>query len=51
MAVRGDNSLYFSTGLDNSGLQSGASDAVGIVQNLASSIGAINPFAALCTME
>lgn len=47
MAVRGDNSLFFSTGLDNSGLQQGASGAVGIIQNLASVIGRINPFAGI----
>ncbi|WP_028375986.1 phage tail tape measure protein [Leeuwenhoekiella sp. MAR_2009_132] len=47
MAVRGDNSLYFSTGLDNTGLQRGAGDAIGIVQDLAGSIARINPFAAL----
>lgn len=47
MAVRGDNSLYFSTGLDNDGLKQGAGEATGIVQNLAASISKINPFAAL----
>ncbi|WP_417198144.1 phage tail tape measure protein [Bizionia sp.] len=47
MAVRGDNSLYFSTGLDNSGLQQGANQAVNIISDLAGSIGKINPFAAL----
>lgn len=47
MAVRGDNSLYFSTGLDNSGLRQGADQAVGIVTDLAGSISRINPFAAL----
>lgn len=47
MAVRGDNSLYFSTGLDNSGLRQGADQAVGIITDLASTLGRINPFAAL----
>lgn len=47
MAVRGDNSLYFSTGLDNSGLRQGADQAVGIITDLAGTIGRINPFAAL----
>lgn len=47
MAVRGSNSLFFASGLDNTQLQKGAIDAVGIVQNLASSIASINPFAAL----
>jgi len=45
--VKGNNSLYFSTGLDNSGLRSGAKEAGGIVSGLASTISAINPFAAL----
>lgn len=49
MAVRGENSLFFSTGLDNSGLQSGANDAAGIVQGLAGTIAKINPFAILAT--
>ncbi len=47
MAVRGDNSLFFASGIDNTGLQRGAIDAVGIVQDLAGSIARINPFAAL----
>jgi TP901 family phage tail tape measure protein len=47
MAVKGDNSLYFATGMDNSGLQSGAKDAVGIVSQLGQSIAGINPFLAL----
>jgi len=47
--VRGDNSLFFASGLDNSGLRGGAKQAIGIVQGLASSIGRINPFAALAT--
>ncbi len=47
MAVRGDNSLYFSTGLDNDGLKTGANEATGIVQGLAGTISKINPFAAL----
>jgi len=47
MAVRGDNSLHFSSGIDNSGLKSGVNEAVGLVGNLASTISSINPFAAL----
>ncbi|SFS30819.1 phage tail tape measure protein [Lutibacter maritimus] len=46
-AVRGENSLFFATGLDNSGLRQGALDAVNIVQGLGSTISKINPFAAL----
>ena len=42
-----DNSLFFATGLDNSGLQRGAFDAVGIIQSLSSKISKINPFAAI----
>ncbi|MHA7829450.1 MAG: phage tail tape measure protein [Flagellimonas sp.] len=45
--VKGDNSLYFATGLDNSGLRSGALDAVSIIQGLSGKISKINPFAAL----
>lgn len=45
--VRGDNSLFFATGLDNSGLKQGAFDATNIISSLASSISSINPFAAL----
>jgi len=45
--VKGDNSLYFATGLDNSGLRSGALDAVSIIQGLAGKVSKINPFAAL----
>ncbi|MBS9774576.1 MAG: phage tail tape measure protein [Tenacibaculum sp.] len=45
--VRGDNSLYFGTGLDNSGLLKGSADAVGIVQNMATKIAKINPFSAI----
>lgn len=45
--VSGKNSLLFKTGFDNSFLRTGATDAVGIVQNLASSIAKIHPFAAL----
>lgn len=45
--VKGDNSLYFATGLDNSGLRSGAIDSVSIIQGLAGKISKINPFAAL----
>ena len=49
MAVRStdDNSLFFATGIDNSGLKSGIGDAQGLVQGLASKISRINPFAAL----
>ncbi len=47
MAVRGENSLHFATGLDNSGLKRGALDAVGMVQRMASKITRINPFAGL----
>ena len=47
MAVRGDNSLFFSTGIDNSGLLRGKADAVGIIQSLGTKISKINPFAAL----
>lgn len=45
--VRGDNSLFFSTALDNSGLRSGALDAVGIIKGLGGQISKLNPFAAL----
>ena len=47
MAVRGDNSLFFATGIDNSGLLKGKVQAEGIIQSLGSSISKINPFAAL----
>lgn len=47
MPVRGKDSLMFATGLDNSGLQAGASGAVGIIQRMGRAIAAINPFAAL----
>lgn len=47
MPVRGDNSLYFASGLDNSGLLSGSQDAVGIISQLGQSIAKINPFLAL----
>lgn len=47
MPVQGDNSLFFATGLDNTGLRKGSFDAVGIVQGLAGKISKINPFAAL----
>ncbi|MDB0602365.1 phage tail tape measure protein [Tenacibaculum maritimum] len=47
MAVRGDNSLFFATGIDNSGLLKGKTDAVNIIQSLGSKISKINPFAAL----
>lgn len=45
--VKGDNSLFFSTALDNSGLKQGTFNAVGIIRGLASKIAKINPFAAL----
>ncbi len=45
--VRGDNSLFFATGLDNSGLASGSLDAVSIITSLGQKISKINPFAAL----
>lgn len=45
--VRGDNSLFFATGLDNSGLKQGVFDATNIIKSLAGSISKINPFAAL----
>lgn len=49
MAVKStdNNSLFFATGLDNSGLQKGTLDAVGLVQGMAGKIAKINPFAAL----
>lgn len=47
MAVHGSNSLFFSTGLQNDGLKSGANEAVNIISNLSSRIAGINPFAAL----
>ena len=42
-----NNSLFFATGIDNSGLQSGANQAVGIVGNLAKKVTSINPFSVL----
>ena len=45
--VRGDNSLFFATALDNSGLQRGSLDAVNIIQGLGNKISKINPWAAL----
>ena len=47
MAVRGNNSLFFSTGIQNDGLRQGAREAEGIIGGLASSISRINPFAGL----
>ncbi|WP_139959167.1 phage tail tape measure protein [Flavicella sediminum] len=47
MAVQGENSLFFSTGLDNSGLLKGKEEGVGIIQSMATDISKINPFAAL----
>ncbi|MEO2070788.1 MAG: phage tail tape measure protein [Zunongwangia sp.] len=49
MAVRGENSLFFESGIDLDGLKSGAVNATGIVQNLASTIGKISPFSILAT--
>ncbi|CAL67382.1 phage tail tape measure protein [Christiangramia forsetii] len=49
MSVRGDNSLFFATGLQNDQLKAGAAEATGIVQGLANTIGKINPFAILVT--
>ena len=49
MAVRGSNSLYFASSIDNSGLRRGANEAEGIIQGLAGTIGRINPFVALAT--
>lgn len=45
--VKGEGSLYFGTGIDNSGLKAGSSEAVGIVQGMAKNISKINPFTAL----
>lgn len=45
--VTGDNSLFFASVLDNSGLKRGALDATNIISGLASKISKINPFAAL----
>ena len=47
MAVRGSNSLFFASGIDNSGLKQGTLDAIGLVQGMASTISKISPFAAL----
>lgn len=47
MPVRGDNSLYFATALDNSGLYAGRVEAENIIIDLAKRISKINPFAAL----
>lgn len=47
MPVRGDNSLYFATGLDNSGLIQGTGEAADIVQDLGDRISKINPFGKL----
>jgi hypothetical protein len=49
MPVSGTNSLNFATGLDNSGLLTGSTNAVNIVSNMARSIAKINPFAAIAT--
>ena len=52
MSVRSTdgNSLFFATGIDNSGLQSGVNKAVGVVRGMASAIGKINPFGALALL-
>ena len=47
MPVQGDNSLFFTTGLDNSGLAKGSLQAQGIISSLGNKISKINPFAAL----
>jgi TP901 family phage tail tape measure protein len=47
MAVRGKNSLFFATGLDNTGLEKGIDEAASLVGGLSSRISKINPFAAL----
>ena len=50
MPVRSrDNSLFFATALDNSGLRQGKVEALGIIQSLGASISKINPFVALAT--
>ncbi|MBD0822650.1 phage tail tape measure protein [Aestuariibaculum marinum] len=45
--VQGDNSLFFATAIDNTGLQRGSIDAVNLIQNMGAKIASINPFAAL----
>ena len=49
MAVRStdNNSLFFATGLDNSGLKQGTFDALGMIQSFAGKVSNINPFLAL----
>ncbi|MDB0600334.1 phage tail tape measure protein [Tenacibaculum maritimum] len=49
MAVKStdNNSLFFATGLDNSGLSKGKIDAENIITSLGRNISKINPFAAL----
>ncbi len=47
MNVQGSDSLYWSTGFDNSGLKSGSTDAKGIIRNLAASISKEDVFAAI----
>lgn len=44
MALETGGSLYWKTGIDNAALRLGAKDAVGIVTDMASAIGRINPF-------
>ena len=45
--VKGDNSLFFASGLDNSGLLKGTLQAEGMIQGMAGNIAKINPFGAL----
>lgn len=47
MAVEGEGSLFFKTGLDNTGLQKDSKATVGIIQGMSKTISKINPFAAL----
>ncbi len=49
MAVRStdNNSLFFATALDNSGLKQGTFDALGMIQSFAGKVSKINPFLAL----
>ncbi|RXG31807.1 phage tail tape measure protein [Leeuwenhoekiella marinoflava] len=47
MAVRGSNSLFFASGINNDGLKQGAREAEGIIGGLASTVSRINPFAGL----
>lgn len=47
MPVKGNNSMMFATGFDNSGLKTGAQEAFGIVSALGRKIAIFNPFVAL----